>query len=509
MGNEVRIIDDSLSIRNGRLYVEDRDAVELVGKFGSPIFVMSEKMLRSNIRRFKEAFEKNWPEGKVTVMPAIKANVTLSTRRILTQEGAGVDVYSPGELMAALNSGADPAVISVNGGGKDEEHIRNSIKSGCRLTLDDVDELDLVEKVANELNMKAKVRFRVRPDFPNLWRPTAFTLELVPIDLGTQAYKNGIPTEHVIELGKRVLKMKNVELVGFHLHTGRHHDTLWYWQGMMKQYVKLIATLKKEWGGYEPQEVSIGGGFPIPRDPFGRMMNRADAPLFMVFFPIMAFLRIFGDRARYKILSTIMQLILTRTPNKKLAPTIEDFAGAAMGSFRKAMLKHKLNMKGLHFQLEPGRSLYGNAGIHLSTVMKTKHQKKPIVWNWVLLDTTYFFLTGGTYEQHLHDFIVANKPDAKSVMTADIVGRSCYGDRMIPEVRVPELKSGDIIAILDTGAYQEVSASNFNALPRPATILVNGSSAEIIKRAETLEDVFSRDIVPERLKTAAKSSVAV
>jgi len=229
------------------------------------------------------------------------------------------------------------------------------------------------------------------------------------------------------------------------------------------------------------------------------MMNRLDVPLFMLFFPIMAFLRIFGDRARYGILSTVMQAILHRTPNKRLAPTIEDFARATMASFREAMIEHKLNMRGLHFQVEPGRGLYGYCGVHLSRVLKTKHQKKPIVWNWVLLDTTYFFLTGGTYEQHLHDFIVANRPDAKPVMTADIVGRSCYGDRMIPEVRVPELRPGDIMAILDTGAYQEVSASNFNALPRPATILVNGSSAEIIKKAETIEDVFRRDVIPDRL----------
>jgi diaminopimelate decarboxylase len=201
-------------------------------------------------------------------------------------------------------------------------------------------------------------------------------------------------------------------------------------------------------------------------------------------------------------------LILTRTPNKKLAPTIEQFAEATMSSFRKAMIKHNLNMKGLHIQLEPGRSLYGNCGIHLSRVTKTKHQKKPIVWNWVLLDSTYFFLTGGTYEQHLHDFIWANKPDAKPVMTADIVGTSCYGDRMIPEVKVPDVQPGDIIAILDTGAYQEVSASNFNALPRPATILVNGSGADVIKKAETLEDVFRRDIVLERLKADTKSSRA-
>jgi len=117
VGNEVRTIDESLSIKNGRLYVEECDAVRLVEEFGSPIFILSEKMLRSNVRRFQKAFEDNWPEGRVTIMPAIKANWTLATRKILTQEGAGVDVYSPGELRAALDSGADPEVISVNGGG--------------------------------------------------------------------------------------------------------------------------------------------------------------------------------------------------------------------------------------------------------------------------------------------------------------------------------------------------------------------------------------------------------
>ena len=108
-------------------------------------------------------------------------------------------------------------------------------------------------------------------------------------------------------------------------------------------------------------------------------------------------------------------------------------------------------------------------------------------------------MAGGALEYNLHDFIVANKANRKPVKTVDIVGRSCFADRMIPEVSLPEVEPGDILAILDTGAYQEVSACNFNALPRPATILVNGDKAEIIKRAETVEDVFKRDLVPERL----------
>jgi diaminopimelate decarboxylase len=151
-------------------------------------------------------------------------------------------------------------------------------------------------------------------------------------------------------------------------------------------------------------------------------------------------------------------------------------------------------------QIEPGRSLYGNAGIHLSSVLKTKYQTLPITWNWVLLDTTYFFFAGGVFENNLHDFIWANKADHKPMKLADIVGRSCFADRFIPEVRIPEIVRGDIIAILDTGAYQEVSASNFNAMPRPATILVKGKSVEIIKRAESQDEVFSRDIVPQRLQ---------
>jgi diaminopimelate decarboxylase len=81
---------------------------------------------------------------------------------------------------------------------------------------------------------------------------------------------------------------------------------------------------------------------------------------------------------------------------------------------------------------------------------------------------------------------------------ADVVGRSCYGDRLMPTVPIPEV--GDILAMLDTGAYQEVSMSNFNAIPRPATVLVTGDRAAIVRRRETEEDVFRRDVIPEHLQ---------
>jgi diaminopimelate decarboxylase len=87
-------------------------------------------------------------------------------------------------------------------------------------------------------------------------------------------------------------------------------------------------------------------------------------------------------------------------------------------------------------------------------------------------------------------------------MKADVVGRSCYGDRLLGAVQLPEVEVGDVFAFLDTGAYQEVSASNFNAMPRPAAVLVTGDRAAVIRRAETLDDVFRRDELPEHLASS-------
>ncbi|MFH2099888.1 MAG: diaminopimelate decarboxylase, partial [Pseudomonadota bacterium] len=105
--------NDCLSIRDGRLFLEDRGATELADTFGTPLYAISENRLRQNVREYREAFSRLWPEGRVDILPAVKANWIPALRKILTQEGAGCDVYSAGELHAALSSGADPEKISV------------------------------------------------------------------------------------------------------------------------------------------------------------------------------------------------------------------------------------------------------------------------------------------------------------------------------------------------------------------------------------------------------------
>ena len=205
-------------------------------------------------------------------------------------------------------------------------------------------------------------------------------------------------------------------------------------------------------------------------------------------------------RGHYGAMSAMVEKIMTKVPGKHRAPTIEDYAETTVTTFRDTLKAGGINLSNVRLQLEPGRSFYGDTGLHLTKVKKFKQQTQPMKLNWVLTDTTYFFMSGGVYEFNFHEFKVANKVNAPTRHVADIVGHSCYADRISPLVKVPDMEEGDVIAFLDMGAYQEVSASNFNALPRPGVVLVKDDQAEVIKVAETIEDVYQRDRLPSWLK---------
>lgn len=492
-------IDECLSEANGHLFIEDCDTTDIVKRFGSPLFVISEPQLRRNYRKFKEAFSQKWTDGEVNILPAFKANSVLATRRILTEEGAGADIYSEGELYAALEMGVAPDLISVNGGGKSESMIRECVKAGVRITVEDVDEPDLIDRIAEELNKKAKVRFRVKPDFPNLWRLTDFAQEFASIDLGLQVYKSAIPNQYLPELGRKVLRMKNLELTGFHFHGGRHSASLWFWKGLMEQYGRLIADLCRQWGGYTPKEIDIGGGFAAPRDPMNKLGLRRDVILTFLGWPFMLLLKLFGRKIYYRLTSGFVAKGMVKKTGGIAAPTVQEYADVTISTLNRVLRENHIDTSGVTLQVEPGRALYGDAGIHLATIKKVKKQTQPIRFNWILTDTTQFFMSTTLMDYTMNDFRIANKTEALPAMVADVVGHSCAGDRILPIVKVPEVVPGDIIAILDTGAYHEVSASNFNALPRPATVLVNGKDADVVRKADKIKDIYTRDIIPERL----------
>jgi diaminopimelate decarboxylase len=447
-------LDDCLSVREGRLAVEECDTVELARRFGTPLYVVSEDQLRRNARRIGAAFADAWPEGETALLPSLKANLSLALRAVLNDEGLGADTFGPGELHAALTAATPPEMISVNGSVKDAELVRRAVAAGCRVTLDSPAELDLVQAAARATGREARVRLRIRPDYAGLDAPS----ELDPgrsVRDSAVRYKPGIPLAAAAEVGRRALAADGVELVGVMAHLGRHRTDVATWAGMGASFARAIAGLCAGLGGWRPAQIDVGGGYPAPRDPTGH----GGAPA-----------------------------------------AIEAIAAALAGALRDGLRDAGIDTAGIRLEAEPGRSLYADTGIHLATVRHVKHQSAPVDWTWIETDTTEMFLADLLIEHARFPVVAASRADAPPELEADVVGMSCGFDVLAPQASLPGLAPGDVLAFLDTGAYQEACASNFNGLPRPATVLVCGAEAEVVKRAETVADVFARDVVPGRLR---------
>ncbi len=461
----IQKLDESLSVRDGALFVEEHAAAELADRFGTPLYVISEDQLRRNARKLSSCFADRWP-GELLLMPSIKANSALALRRILTEEGTGCDVFGPGELEAALRTGTDPARISLNGPMKTAALIERAIGEGVRVTLDSRAELGLTAAAAARLNTQAIVRLRFRPDLVGFDAPSEMSPQGASIRDAVQRYKAGIPTEDVLGITEAEIADPNLDLRGVHLHLGRHSAEPAVWSAAMRALCRLLERLRSQWGGWTPRELDVGGGFPAPRDPFGRLLpQRAGAP-----------------------------------PG---APSIDAYAEAVCAPLVEGLETTGLDPAAIRLELEPGRALYADAGIHLATVGNVKRQSEPMPLTWVETDSSDAYLPDVNLEFNRWTCLPVLRAGADPAITADVTGRTCALDVIVPDAELPQVEAGDVLAFLDTGAYQDAGATNFNALPRPGTALVTGGKAELIRRHETLEDVFARDVIPERLRTGA------
>lgn len=459
-------ISESLSIQDGRLLFESCDVTRLAEKFGTPLFVISEGHLRSNLRRYKTAFEQYWPEGHVRIMPALKACPILAIRRVLSDEGCGCDVFGPGELEGALRGGVDPSAISVNGSIKDRSIIRHAIDVGARIVLDSPKELELCEEEAASLDKMARVMFRIKPFMSELETTSDFVPD-ADIREMTQMIKYGIPTSEVLPMGPRAMELAHIDPIGIHVHMGRHSKKMEVWQSWVRHCVLLTKRLSNSMDGWVPQEVDFGGGFPSFPD--------KDTDVYVQGYD---------------------------------GPSIEEYAKGITESFRNAMREVSMDPSGITIEVEPGRGLHCDTGIHLTTVHNIKEETENRPRNWVEMDTSEVFLgVPGFNEKPPFDFIFANKADYATEVITDMVGQTCNAELLFNQVRTPVLEEGDVVALLNTGSYIEPMAANFNALPRPGTVLVCGDQAELIKRHETVDEVFSRDVIPDRLVALETSAV--
>jgi diaminopimelate decarboxylase len=457
-------IDDCLSVRDGALYVEGCAVEDLADRFGTPLHVISEDELLRNVERFRAEFGSRWP-GELLLLPSLKANPALALRAVLNRAGVGCDVFGPGELEAALRTGTEPSLISVNGPMKGDALLERAVRAGTLITLDSRDELPRVLDAARRVGVRATVRLRVRPDLKSFEGPSEMSPEGLSIRGAVQRYKAGIPTEDLLALGRDELFDPALDLAGLHWHIARQSADPAVWAGAVDAIGDLLGRLRDLWPGWVPRQLDIGGGFPVPRDPFGRRSPlRADAP----------------DHA----------------PELALyAEAICDRLAARLGEL-------DIDPAAVRLELEPGRSLFADAGVHLATVRNIKRQTLPEPLVWVETDTSDAYLPDVNLELNRWTCLPAQDPLADPTLHADVTGRTCALDVLISDAQLAPVEIGDVVAFLDTGAYQDATASNFNALGRPGTVLVSGDQAELIRRHETIDEVFARDVIPARLLDA-------
>jgi diaminopimelate decarboxylase len=447
MSETVRQLDGALSIRGDRLWVEECDVTNLAMQFGTPLYVMSASQLLANCATFTKAFESTWHLGPVALYPSIKANYTLAVRKLLVEAGTGCDVFGENELAAAVRAATPGHKISVNGSTKSARLMDSAVRLGASIVIDSEREFLLALASAEKFGARANLLLRLRPDCLSIDHKS----DLIPgrtIGDALDSYKPGLDPAVAGELIVRASRSAYVSITGLMVHFGRHSSRPDVWSQFGAAFAEAINNVCRGAGPWLPKVVDIGGGFPAPRDPTNPL--RIQAPAIAVL-------------AR-EIIDPIARMLTS------------------------------LGCRQAELRIEPGRGLFADAGVHLSSVVHVKTQTRPTQRTWIEVDTSEAFLPDIALERASFATVFASAASRPLTGSVHIVGASCGFDVLGADVQAPTLRVGDAIAFLDTGAYQDAGASNFNAMSRPATVLVRGADALLVKRRETTEDVFCRDI---------------
>jgi len=419
---------DHLDEKNGHLTIGGADVIDLTQEYGTPLYVIDEGRIRSNYRRFATAF----PDADIYY--AAKANGNLAVLRVLAQEGAGADVFSDGELYAALLAGILPDRILFNGNSKTDAELRMACETGVRVSVDSLEELKNLSRIASEDNKEVEIAFRVNPDVSPATHPKIAT--------GLAQSKFGIPHDKVLACYEEALSLEGVRPVGIHCHIGSQILELSPFAEMMIRMMDLVEGLKNKLK-LELDFVDIGSGLGIP------YTGTAPTPI--------------------DLANTVLPIFFERASALDIRPKLV---------------------------LEPGRYIVGDTSLLLCTVNTVKEAYSTFVG----VDAGFNLLLRPTMYDSYHEVIVANKLDKTSDHTYTIAGPICEsGDILARDRRLPRVEKGDLIAVLDTGAYGFAMSSQYNGRTRASEVLVNEGEAELIRARESYGDLLMGQNIPPRL----------
>ncbi|MFA5220998.1 MAG: diaminopimelate decarboxylase [Methanoregula sp.] len=363
---------------------------------------------------------------KVQVLFAAKANGNLALMRALGRLGAGADVFSSGELHLALDAGMRPERLLFNGSSKTPGDLSLAVEKGVKVSVDSLDELHQLDAAARAAGKIAQIAFRVNPALEVPTHPKIAT--------GLKTSKFGIPHEEIPAAYREALACKNIRPVGIHCHIGSQILDVEPFARAAEVMVRIAQELTGM--GVKLEFIDIGGGLGIP-------YHHDTDP----------------------------------------APTAEDYAATVIPIF-----KAGIEACGIAPELwvEPGRSLVADSTVLLTRVNSTKTAHK----RFANVDAGFNLLIRPAMYDAYHEVIAADKADAALTTEYTVTGPICEtGDILAPDRRLPELAAGNIIAVLDAGAYGYAMSSQYNGRPRCPEVLIKGNDVALMRRGETIGDI--------------------
>ncbi|MEW6127673.1 MAG: diaminopimelate decarboxylase [Acidobacteriota bacterium] len=450
-----------LETHNHHLTVDGVDAIELVEKFGSPLYVFSEKRIAQNVRHLRCAIEAVHPRIKLCY--ASKANSNMAILRTVLNAGGDIEVNSGGELHKAKLAGFKPDQIIFNGVSKTDAEIRDAIDYGIlSINVDSLYELDQVARVARTLNKKANVTIRLVPEIA--------TRSHAALQTGLLSSKFGITPAQVETAFHHALEMTDaINLVGVHIHVGSQTPDAEPYALAFGEMWDILVDLHKKYN-HKLSHINIGGGLPIN------------------YLPDPTHAETIGENERAML-------------SARLDP--ESVFRAAINE----AVKHDEVglLKDLTIVLEPGRKIIGDTGLVLTRICNIK-ERPEIGDTWLLTDAGYsLMLSMGMYKWYYH-LISASHADEAHAREFKVAGPLCdsgdvyfdieKGTRLPAYRRLPESTTvGDVLALLNTGAYALDQSSQYNGRPRPAVVLIRqNGEATIARRREVYEDLYAYDV---------------
>lgn len=432
--------DSCFSASDRILNIAGESVVNLVKKWGTPLYIFDEDTIRNQCQSYVNALKKYYP-SEAGVHYASKAYSNLAIATLINSEKVGFDVVSSGELALALRAGVDPSSIHFHGNAKSDAELKYALDVNIgAIVIDNLDEIEALIEFCKNTSKVQKVLIRVTPNIGTDTHPH--------IQTGHRTSKFGLPLEIMECAVKKIIDCPNLDLAGLHFHLGSQIENTEPFVESLEILLDLYLIIKQKYGA-TLSEISPGGGL-------GVVYNGQDNPV-----------------------------------------SIEDFVRVISETIVKGCMQRGLHVPKL--VLEPGRSIVARSCIALYSVIATKeipglNGDAPI---------KYIHIDGGMGDNirpslygSKYSFQLANRANDGVTETVNVSGRYCEsGDILLKNISMPEgVSKNDIVAVAGVGAYTLSMASNYNMVPRPSVLLAGKQNTYPIQKRETEDDLFSRDL---------------